>query len=40
MKDKIQFQDDGTPNWTSLKTYCHNLLEEIVEEVYTENEAS
>jgi hypothetical protein len=40
LNDKIEFQKDGSPDWGSLSSYCEELLEEILPEVYPENEES
>lgn len=40
LRDKITLQLDDTPDWDSLKDYCSELLLEVIEEVYPENEAS
>lgn len=37
LKEKIKLQDDETPDWKSLHDYCLDLLEEIKDEVYPEN---
>lgn len=36
--DKILLQADKSPNWDQLELFCFELLEEIIPEVYPENE--
>ena len=37
LKDKVELQADGSPKWSSLETFCLELLEEIKTEVYPES---
>lgn len=39
LSNRIAMQDDGTPDWDSLDQYSKKLLEEMLKEIYPENEA-